>query len=99
MSAEILVLVRDCLRIAGVASGLLTIYMVYYRSLPNGLVRRNAGRISGFVVLWWASLLVKLFSIGQEAMLISSILIQAGGLAFCWLILGLLRSEKKPAIA
>lgn len=91
---ELLELVRDVLRIAGIAAGLITIYLVYYRALPGQAVRNNAGRISAFVVLWLCSWLAKLVSTSADMLLVTAILVQTAGLTFCAVIWSIYRTEK-----
>jgi hypothetical protein len=90
----------DCgiwmVRFFGLAVGAWTIYEVYTRSTPRGAIRRNAGRISGAIVLWWMAVLLSATAKTNLLMIgASRIVINGAGLAFCLGIHSVANGEKK----
>ncbi len=91
----------DCavwvVRIFSIAVGVWTIREVYNRSTPDGMVRKNAGRISGAVVLWLAAVMLSATVADAIPFVrsMSRVMINGAGVVFCLAVVGIAKSEQR----
>jgi hypothetical protein len=83
--SQLLDVIVGVARGVAILSGAVTIFQVYYRSDKKGVIRRNAGRISGAIVLWVMGTVLATFwaELSPTALALARLMVHVAGILGC----------------